>query len=164
MKHLPNMYFVPMSNEQKEYVRNSLRVTTPNGCGYIDRVKDLICTVVKNKEFKISIVPTRSNGFHGIDCAYMDSQFGTVTISSRTNHFGDETTCSFTLRSIKEIQTLRMALQRAEELCIAKYKEAEEKGELSFWMKPFDTTCINDESDRIPDFIGSYDDSDNTTE
>jgi hypothetical protein len=96
------MYFVPMSNEQKEYVRNSLRVTTPNGCGYIDRVKDLISTVVKNKEFKISIVPTRSNGFHGIDCAYMDSQFGTVTISSRTNHFGDETTCSLTLRSIKE--------------------------------------------------------------
>lgn len=154
------MYFVPMSNEQKEYVRNSLRVTTPNGCGYIDRVKDLISTVVKNKEFKISIVPTRSNGFHGIDCAYMDSQFGTVTISSRTNHFGDETTCSLTLRSIKEIQTLRMALERAEELYIEKYNEAKEKDELSFWTKPFDIACLNDESDVEHTSVGSYDDSD----
>ena len=161
MKHIPNMYFVPMNDEQKEYVRNALLVTTRYGCGYIDRVKDLISTVIKDNEFKISIVPTRSNGFHGIDCAYMDSQFGTVTISSRTNHFGDETTCSLTHRSIKEIQTLRMALERAEELYIEKYNEAKEKDELSFWMKPFDMACLNDESDVEPTSVGSCVDSDN---
>jgi hypothetical protein len=161
------MYFVPMSEEQKEYVRHALTVTTPKGDCFVDRVKDLISTQVEKDRFKISIVPARSNGFHGIDCIYNRLEcapFGGVILSSCTNHFGDETTCSFTLRSIKEIQTLRMALEHAEELCIAKYKEAEEKGELSFWMKPFDTTCINDESNKTPDWIGSYDDSDNTTE